>query len=594
MGSSDDINDPFKFIFPNNNITSQEYILVFASGEEQESIVQHWETVIDWGDEWNYFYGTTNPPSDWLYPEFDDSYWLSGPSGFGYGDGDDATVVPAYMSIYVRKSFNVESTDNISRIILHVDYDDAFVAYLNGVEIARSNIGVPGVIPNYNEGAYEWHETVMFDGGYPEDFDIQFDSDLLLNENNILAIQVHNFNQTSSDMTLIPFLTLGMIEEPNDALGPSETLDLPLTNLHADFKIDSEGENIILTNPIGEIIDFVDSILVPSDISYGRQPDGGSNWVFFPNSTPNSANNSEGTYEFCEIPEFSLAEGFYDSFIEISLSVESGNQQIYYSLDGSIPDENSLIYNEPIDVDETTIIRAATINPTCPPEAVITKTYFLTEISNLPTVSLTTDPYNLWDDEYGIYVMGNNASSDFPYFGANFWEDWERPIHVEFFEPTGELGFSINAGVKIFGNYSRGLPQKSLAIYARSEYGDNDIDYQIFPDKDIDSFKSFVLRNSGNDWFGEDQYNASMFRDGMNTGLMDGTGIDHQAYRPAAVYINGEYWGIQNLREKVNEEFLASNNEGVDPDELDQLEANGNIIEGDNQDYLNLISFIEK
>ena len=103
-----------------------------------------------------------------------------------------------------------------------------------------------------------------------------------------------------------------------------------------------------------------------------------------------------------------------------------------------------------------------------------------------------------------------------------------------------------------------------------------------------------MLRNSGNDWYSGSNWSTNvMFRDGMMTGLMQDTDIDLQEYRPAVVYINGAYWGIHNIREKVNEEFLASNNPGVDPDELDQLEANAVVIEGDNQNYLNMINFIE-
>ena len=116
-GLSDNIDDPFKWIFPNINLNSERYLLIFASGEGQDSCVQHWETVINWSDEWSYFIGTSNPPSDWLYPEFDDSEWLSGPSGFGYGDGDDATEVPSVMSVFIRKAFNIESIENILYIL---------------------------------------------------------------------------------------------------------------------------------------------------------------------------------------------------------------------------------------------------------------------------------------------------------------------------------------------------------------------------------------------------------------------------------------------------------------------------------------------
>ena len=592
-GLSDDIIAPFKWVFPSITIEAESYLLIFASGENEGSNVQHWETVINWGDHWNYFIGTSNPPLDWTDQSFNDVGWLSGPSGFGYGDGDDATTVPSVMSVFVRKAFYLESVENIISITLHVDYDDAFVAYLNGNEIARANIGTEGVMPNYNEGAYEWREAEIYSGGYPEKFDINPESGLINNGENILAIQVHNYDLISSDMSLIPFLTLGMLQSTENPSGTPDILNFPITSLHTNFKIASEGETIFLTNPSGELVDMVDSTLIPTDVSFGRQPDEGDEWYFYSEPTPGTANNTDGFNEYCEYPEFSYEAGFYPYDIEVSLSINSEIQQIFYSLDGSIPTEDSFLYSGPIPIESTIVLRATVIHPGCSPGVVVTHSYLIDDQSTLPVVSLTTDPVNLWDEDFGIYVLGSGASTNFPYFGANFWEDWERPVHIELFEPDGELGFSLDAGVKIFGGWSRGLDQKSLAIYARSTYGSSQINYQIFPDKQIESFKAIVLRNSGNDWFGSGQDNASMLRDGMMTGLMNETGLDHQAYRPAVVYINGDYWGIHNIREKVNEEFLASNNPGVDPDDLDELELGGDIIEGDNQDYLAMINFIE-
>ena len=253
FGLSDDINDPFKWVFPNVVVNPESFLLVFASGDEDGSNVQHWETVINWGDSWNYFIGYTNPPSDWRELSFDDSSWLNGASGFGYGDNDDATEVPQVMSVFVRKSFQVESVDNIAALVLHVDYDDAFVAYLNGDEIARANIGTPGFVPNYDEGAYAWREAEIYNGGSPDRYDIDPEPGLLANGENVLAIQVHNYNITSSDMSLIPFFTLGMLQSPDNPTGTPEILNFPLTNLHTNFKIASEGETIILTNPSGSI-----------------------------------------------------------------------------------------------------------------------------------------------------------------------------------------------------------------------------------------------------------------------------------------------------------------------------------------------------
>ncbi|MFQ6610619.1 MAG: CotH kinase family protein, partial [Fidelibacterota bacterium] len=190
------------------------------------------------------------------------------------------------------------------------------------------------------------------------------------------------------------------------------------------------------------------------------------------------------------------------------------------------------------------------------------------------------------DDETGIYAMGPNASPDFPYFGANFWQDWERPIHLELFIPDSQRVYSADAGVKIFGAWSRGYPQKSLALFARDEYGVNSFDYPLFPDLPFHSYEAFLLRNSGNDW------ESSMFRDGMMTSLVKDTGLDVQAYRPVVVYLNGEYWGIHNMREKQNEHFIAAHHP-VDPDELDYLENNADIIQGDAFHYNNLINFIQ-
>jgi hypothetical protein len=367
-----------------------------------------------------------------------------------------------------------------------------------------------------------------------------------------------------------------------------------LTNLHTNFKIASEGETIILTNPSGAIEDMVNSTEIPTDISYGRQPDGSDTWSFFPEPTPQGPNNTEGFGDYCETPQNSHQGGFYPGPVIITLSIGSDTHQIYYTLDGSMPTEDSFIYSQPVTIQTTKVFRAAVIDNECFPGEVITHSYLIDEESTLPVVSLTSDPYNLWDEEYGIYAMGPNDQSFFPNFGANFWEDWERPIHVELFEPNGELGFKLDAGVKIFGGWSRGWPQKSLAIYARSNYGPSHIDYKIFPDKDIESFESIVLRNSGNDYYmGSNWRSNTMFRDGMITSLMKDRGMDLQGYRPSVVYLNGEYWGIYNIREKVNEHFLADNNGGVDPDELDLLEENGNVIEGDNHDYLNMIDFVE-
>ena len=175
-------------------------------------IIDHWETAVFDNDIWKYLPGTSEPDTNWRELAFNDAAWLQGQGGVGYGDGDDSTVISAVTSLYLRKSFNIIDTSEISEVILHVDYDDSFVAYLNNVEIARSNIGTVGDHPLFNQGANTDHEAQMYQGGLPDQFIINPQLlDTILNQgNNILAIQVHNTNINSSDLSSRIFLSLGI------------------------------------------------------------------------------------------------------------------------------------------------------------------------------------------------------------------------------------------------------------------------------------------------------------------------------------------------------------------------------------------------
>jgi hypothetical protein len=157
------------------------------------------------GEEWRYFKGTEEPPPDWNQFGFDDTGWLSGPTGIGYADGDDTTVLTdmmnGYMSIFTRKTFEVSNAAAITNLVLRINYDDGFVAYLNGVEVARSaNMGVPDTPVDRSFGATPDHEVAVA----PESFVL--DVSLLDNGENILAVQVHNNQLASSDLSFRPEL----------------------------------------------------------------------------------------------------------------------------------------------------------------------------------------------------------------------------------------------------------------------------------------------------------------------------------------------------------------------------------------------------
>lgn len=199
-----------------------------------------------------------------------------------------------------------------------------------------------------------------------------------------------------------------------------------------------------------------------------------------------------------------------------------------------------------------------------------------------------TDPRNLFDKDYGIYTVGKGVDDPANLSpGANFWNDWERPVHFEYIEEDGDLGVALNAGIKIFGAYSRVKPQKGLSIFARSRYGSESIAYPFFDTRPYTEYKSIVLRAGAND------FNLTKIRDIVMTDLVrETTNLEVAAFKQCVVYINGEYWGIYNIREKINKYMLAQHNNLKDPENIDLLVGNSRVLVGSNADYKELISFV--
>ncbi len=174
--------------------------------------VDHWETAVYNNDNWFYTLGASEPPSNWNTIAFNDASWDQGAGGIGYGDEDDNTIIGSALSLYMRRSFQLTQVSKIEHVILHADYDDAFVAYLNGVEIGRRFIGTSGEIPSHDQNADGFHEAAMPGGGIPEliQLDQNLIKSLLQDGTNVLAVQVHNENINSSDMSSNFWLSVGL------------------------------------------------------------------------------------------------------------------------------------------------------------------------------------------------------------------------------------------------------------------------------------------------------------------------------------------------------------------------------------------------
>jgi hypothetical protein len=578
-----------KWIFPEVIMPQHSNLLLFASGKDRRIPHVTYQTIIDMGDDWQYKIPSADIGTAWTTTGFDTTGWLTGKSGFGYGDGDDSTVLPiATISVFIRKEFTLSNIGDIANLLLHVDFDDGFVAYLNGHEIARDNLGTPGTVVPYNYVTGVAREASMYLGGSPTLYLVSNPRKFLVNGVNVIALQGHNSDAGSSDLSLIPILTVGRAGEGyTEHLSPYIHLTIG-KNLHTNFLLDTIPKQVYLYSPARNLLDAAGSLKLINDISYGRKPDGSSNWYYFATPTPGSLNTTQGVGSMIigNPVVFSTPGGKHIGGVNLTLSTLNPADNIYYTLNGSLPTQSSNHYTGVIHISSSCSVEARAFSSTTLPGPVCSNTYITDINHDLPIICVSTDSLNLWDDNTGILVLGPNADSAVaPNFGANFWQDWEKPAHIEFYDNQGTKFIDQDAGIKVFGSWSRANPQKSLAITCRKEYGENSFDYKFFSDKTIDKFKSIVLRNGGNDYY------YTRMRDEFTTQMASEMDLDRQAFQPAAFYLNGKYWGLMNIREKVNEHFFSENDD-VDKDSVNLLQLGGDTLQGSNADYLSILDFL--
>lgn len=393
---------------------------------------------------------------------------------------------------------------------------------------------------------------------------------------------------------------------------------LSFQTFHTNFKLSTAGETILLTSPDSLPVHQFIVPELPQDHSYGYFSDSA---VYFSQPTPWQANSSPGFSEILPPPFFSKASGFYTSGFNLAITSEDPLATILYTLDGSDPDTSALsgygfpvkynypgcnqgaletrtstthIYSGPLQINpkysvandrsqiqaayllsippvlpinKATIIKAVAWKPNALKSKIVAGTYFVDSIATtryqLPVVSLIIPDYDLFDYDTGIYVPGTHydqtCTQTTP--DANFkYEDWERRSHFELFDPQGNLLYRQYGGARIHGNNSTNWPRKSFRLEARNRYEDGNFEYPLFPGlrqypqvggNIIEQYNAFLIRNSGNNW------SKNLFHDAMVHSLVSHLNVDGQASRAVVHFLNGEYWGIMNLREKHDEDYFA-------------------------------------
>ncbi len=282
---------------------------------------------------------------------------------------------------------------------------------------------------------------------------------------------------------------------------------------------------------------------------------------------------------------FSHAGGFYQAPLQVTL--EGSNAVVYYTTDGSHPTTRSARYVQPIAIGKTTVLRAVARRGKIMSGA-FTQTYFIQEPpTDLPVISVAINPGILFHPETGIMMDGPGADSSAVHKpGANFWTRREFLCNVEIFESDRKCVHNSGSGLRLFGGYSRIYPQKSLVLVARDRYGKKFFRHRLFGADQPKKFKYLVLRNGGSD------FDGAHFRDELMNRLTDGWDLEKQAFRPAVVYLNGQYWGIYHIREKINARFLEDH-AGVDRDSLDLMEHQRNVRHGSGRHYQRMLNYIQ-
>jgi len=447
-------------------------------------------------------------------------------------------------------------------------------------EFLASNVSIDADIVDFDDYS-DWIE--LYNG---EDFDVDIGGYFLTDDlNNTTRWEIPS-NTILPAKGFLRFWADGFDDKPGHTTTrpylsqDNEPIYFTTKYYHLNFKLSRAGEQIGLFNIEGILIDSISFGLQLRDVSMGRFPDGGEEWYYFSEPTAGAPNSTKPVtgFDFAEIPTVDLESGFYQGSQFVNIILNSDSSKSTFTLDGSKPFYISDSFETTLTFANNNVLRTRNFENGKLASPVITRSYLVDESISLPVISIVADPKSLWDNKIGIYV--------------NSFKQREIPAHFEYFKSDGSPGFALNAGLRLTGQASLYYAQKSFTIYARDRFGQDEINFQIFPERDLGTFKTLYLRNAG---LPDNQ--STFFRDALAATLViNKMDIDCQAYSPAVVFINGDYWGIYNIRDKINADYLASIH-NINPDNIDLLEytasPNPIVMEGNSDNYNLLYEYIE-
>jgi len=568
---TDHLDDLDKWAFRKHRISPGGHLMVWMSGRSAKALAPLGpstrvrtspfdRTLIKSGAEWIYHPFQPNDPDDtgteefskdWMQVDFLDNHFSAGRAGFGYGDDDDTTELSAGTTIVLlRHEFVLESLPATESLVLQIDYDDGFIAYLNGKKVASKNAP---------EGKLNRHSvaTNSHDAGVPERIDLSAHVGLLRVGTNVLAIAGLNNSHLSSDLSLHPKL---------GTLPPA---------YHASFKLEKKGGALYLVSPEGKVIDQVEYSKQEEDQSIGWTDSDQATWGYFLTPTPGSPNTGKQQPEPIKSQlSFLPSPGAFESHITIQIQNHSSKPlELRYTKDGTEPTESSPLYHVPFPLDRPTLIRAASFAEDERASPILSGTYLVGQTNKLPVLAITMKPADFREIQLETRATGHAS---------------ERSASLEYFDTSGKRTKVTGFGLRLHGGAGRNggfNTKKSYRTYFRKTYGDGRLGGWIIPEAEVKNFDQLVLRASSNDR----AFHGSSIRDQVIRDLHSDMGALASRGSWCVLRINSQSRGVYNITERMNEDFLASH---LGPGEFDIIKTGETILSGSREGWDDLRHFV--
>jgi hypothetical protein len=566
---TDDLDEPAKWVFPNIELMPGEYRVVLCSGKDRKPIsgfinvlntgvynphvgwnIHNFTTPFYWDGISNILintcsYSSTGYTSNSVFNQTPTTYWST---SFTFNDGNEGSCNAMYGSRVAQRPNMKMNGHAVGTGQLQNSPYDYPAPYGNWYWAARHQMLI--------------HAPELSAAGVPI--------------GNITSLA---FDVVSTDPnTVYDYIDISMklvsVSEVSTEFVPVDTNNF----LHTNFKISGSGETIYLYSPGQVLLSELHVECNDLDNSSGRFPDASPDIFLFQKGTPSSTNNQSSAYSgYLLAPVFSVPSGFYSDPVYVSITnPNTGSSSIHYTIDGSEPSILSPIYTgEPITVLYSAVLKARAFAWGVLPSPNTVSSYLFGVSHTTPVVSVITDNSNLYG-ETGIF--------------DNWYTDWEKTAYVEYFDSAQNLIFSQRTGMQIDGGWggARYHPQHSFRLELDDGVlGDGSIDYQLIPGRpERTRYSKFYLRNGSN------QYLVFPYKDACQVKLMgSGTNNYYAAWRPVSVYINGYYFGLYELRGKIDAEYFETL-EGADSDQMDLLSLSAwygfvlRALEGSVEDFI--------